>query len=559
MTKAGGITVADSEQVELQYRQADLARRKARRDIELTKVAAPFGGVVTARYARAGRFVNVGDTLFRVTETAPLMARVRVPEATAASVHVGDHATVSNDDGATAGAVVASAAPVIDAASGTREVVLRVSETSRLIPGRERHRSTRRAAATRRRHPARRGSARRIRARRRKAPDGASPGDARRRPRRRARRGRERSVTRRADRPARLVTAAHFPSTPGSGVSPAAPSRPHDRRAAVQGREELRREGSDDAEVFPLWRGRDRGDALLRRAPHARRDRARLGRTGDAHSGAHGRRVRTQALVDRRTGADARRAHDARVGAAARRATTAAPADAVSGRAAAHALVDGRPRRGVRPRSAGDSLVLHAGVSRGVGAAVRRVLRRSRVEVGRVLAHCRATYSLANLTFGAVVVLWFTALAVILIHELGHAFTCKYFGGEVHEMGFMLMYFQPAFYCNVNDAWSFPEVRLQALGHRRRRVDSVRGRRRGRAGRGRRQTRHARGRDRGRGDAHRRGDDDAHQHESAHPARRLLRADRLARDPESPPTRAGVRRVVGASPLRCGSTCRSRR
>jgi RND family efflux transporter MFP subunit len=135
MTKAGGITVADSEQVELLYRQADLARRKARRDIELTKVAAPFSGVVTARYARAGRFVNVGDTLFRVTETSPLLARVRVPEAAAASVHVGDHATVSSDDGATAGAVVASAAPVIDAASGTREVVLRVAETSRLIPG----------------------------------------------------------------------------------------------------------------------------------------------------------------------------------------------------------------------------------------------------------------------------------------------------------------------------------------------------------------------------------------------------------------------------------------
>ena len=68
-------------------------------------------------------------------------------------------------------------------------------------------------------------------------------------------------------------------------------------------------------------------------------------------------------------------------------------------------------------------------------------------------------YSFANLTFGAVIVLWFTALGVILIHELGHAFTCKYFGGEVHEMGFMLVYFQPAFYCNVNDAWSFPEIR----------------------------------------------------------------------------------------------------
>jgi RND family efflux transporter MFP subunit len=137
MTKAGGITVADSEQAEFQYHQADLARRKARRDIELTKVIAPFNGVVTARYARAGRFVNVGDTLFRVTETSPLMARVRVPESGASSIHIGDHATVSGADGggATAGAVVASAAPVIDAASGTREVVLRVSDGSRLIPG----------------------------------------------------------------------------------------------------------------------------------------------------------------------------------------------------------------------------------------------------------------------------------------------------------------------------------------------------------------------------------------------------------------------------------------
>ena len=70
-------------------------------------------------------------------------------------------------------------------------------------------------------------------------------------------------------------------------------------------------------------------------------------------------------------------------------------------------------------------------------------------------------YSLSSLTFGSIVVLWFTSLVVILIHELGHGFACKYFGGEVHEMGFMLMYFQPAFYCNVNDAWSFPAVRAR--------------------------------------------------------------------------------------------------
>src|SRR5262245_51832124 len=70
-------------------------------------------------------------------------------------------------------------------------------------------------------------------------------------------------------------------------------------------------------------------------------------------------------------------------------------------------------------------------------------------------------YSLHTITFGSIVVLWLTGLVVILIHELGHAFTCKYFGGEVREMGFMLIYFQPAFYCNVNDAWSFPALRAR--------------------------------------------------------------------------------------------------
>jgi len=51
------------------------------------------------------------------------------------------------------------------------------------------------------------------------------------------------------------------------------------------------------------------------------------------------------------------------------------------------------------------------------------------------------------------VILLVTATA----HEFGHGVTCKHFGGEVHEVGFLLMYFQPGFYCNVSDAWLFPE------------------------------------------------------------------------------------------------------
>jgi len=59
------------------------------------------------------------------------------------------------------------------------------------------------------------------------------------------------------------------------------------------------------------------------------------------------------------------------------------------------------------------------------------------------------------------VVLWLTGTVIIAIHELGHGFTCKYFGGEVHEIGAMLIYFEPAFFCNVNDAWTFPELRAR--------------------------------------------------------------------------------------------------
>jgi multidrug resistance efflux pump len=59
--------------------------------------------------------------------------------------------------------------------------------------------------------------------------------------------------------------------------------------------------------------------------------------------------------------------------------------------------------------------------------------------------------------FESLALAWLTLAGVAAIHELAHGLTCKHFGGRVHEMGFMLLYFQPALYCNVSDAWLFPE------------------------------------------------------------------------------------------------------
>ncbi len=57
------------------------------------------------------------------------------------------------------------------------------------------------------------------------------------------------------------------------------------------------------------------------------------------------------------------------------------------------------------------------------------------------------------------VLLYLVAIVMIAIHELAHGFTCKNYGGEVHEIGAMMFYFDIAFFCNVNDAWTFPDLK----------------------------------------------------------------------------------------------------
>ncbi len=49
------------------------------------------------------------------------------------------------------------------------------------------------------------------------------------------------------------------------------------------------------------------------------------------------------------------------------------------------------------------------------------------------------------------------AMVVTILHEFAHGLTCKYYGGEVHEIGFLLIYLVPAFFCNVSDAWLFKD------------------------------------------------------------------------------------------------------
>ena len=137
------MTRADSEQVEFENRAAELALRKAQRDYDLTRIVAPFAGVVTARMARVQRMVRDGDSLFRVTALAPVLATVRVPE-------TGRRGPPRRRPGAGAhrrrrqrrGAGHPRLA-VLDPASGTREVIVQLG------PGLARHPRRRRDRAAR--------------------------------------------------------------------------------------------------------------------------------------------------------------------------------------------------------------------------------------------------------------------------------------------------------------------------------------------------------------------------------------------------------------------------
>ena len=69
-------------------------------------------------------------------------------------------------------------------------------------------------------------------------------------------------------------------------------------------------------------------------------------------------------------------------------------------------------------------------------------------EFGTRLPEISALFDLRNLPWLLVAI-----GAVKVLHELGHALACKHFGGEVHELGLMLLVFTPCLYCDVSDAW----------------------------------------------------------------------------------------------------------
>ncbi|HEY7679465.1 MAG TPA: efflux RND transporter periplasmic adaptor subunit, partial [Terriglobia bacterium] len=64
-------------------------------------------------------------------------------------------------------------------------------------------------------------------------------------------------------------------------------------------------------------------------------------------------------------------------------------------------------------------------------------------------------YGFTNKTAYDIWVFWILLFFVSMIHEFGHGLSCKHFGGQVHQMGLMLVFFTPAFYTDCTDMHMF--------------------------------------------------------------------------------------------------------
>lgn len=89
-----------------------------------------------------------------------------------------------------------------------------------------------------------------------------------------------------------------------------------------------------------------------------------------------------------------------------------------------------------------------------VGLGVKTGIEHS----GELLDHTQGVLAPGN-------ILWLYLGMVIIktIHEFGHAYFCRKFGGEVHVMGVMLMIFTPVPFVDATSSWGFKNRRHRVL------------------------------------------------------------------------------------------------
>jgi len=76
-------------------------------------------------------------------------------------------------------------------------------------------------------------------------------------------------------------------------------------------------------------------------------------------------------------------------------------------------------------------------------------------DFGRFRTESLSLFSFAGKGLSDILLMWALLFLIVGPHEFAHGLACKHYGGEVHHMGFMLMYFSPSFYTDCTDMHLF--------------------------------------------------------------------------------------------------------
>ena len=119
------VSANDVDQLRFDLENARAQHRLARLELSYGTVVAPISGVVAARMIKAGNFVQINSTVFKLVDNSRLEATLNVPERDIELLRVGQPVTLGVDalPGKTFDGAITRIAPLIDAGSGTFRVI----------------------------------------------------------------------------------------------------------------------------------------------------------------------------------------------------------------------------------------------------------------------------------------------------------------------------------------------------------------------------------------------------------------------------------------------------
>ena len=126
------------DKVEQSFRLAEQEVAEAEWRLEKTYIRAPFRGIVTQRNVQNGQHVRPGDSMFRVADFEPLVARIYLPEKDVLSLEAGRSVRLSlrADDAVSFQGKIQKISPVVDTATGTVKVTVAATQVPREVrPG----------------------------------------------------------------------------------------------------------------------------------------------------------------------------------------------------------------------------------------------------------------------------------------------------------------------------------------------------------------------------------------------------------------------------------------